>query len=155
MGISGRGGSDSCKMPKIIEALDGIEVARVYSGAQFSVALSKEGTVYTWGKGENHRLGHGNEEHVRYPKVVEALDRKNVKVLGVGSMHVVALTADSEVYGWGRNDQGQLGDLCGCSIPEPALLQCLKGRSIVEIACGPSQVCNNLLTIINFFIKYS
>lgn len=34
-------------------------------GSQFSVALTRSGAVYTWGKGDYHRLGHGTEDHVR------------------------------------------------------------------------------------------
>lgn len=49
----------------------------MYCGAQFSVAVSKSGTVFTWGKGDNHRLGHGSEEHVRYPKQVKGLIGKS------------------------------------------------------------------------------
>lgn len=51
----------------------GQEICRVYCGAQFSLALSKSGALFTWGKGDNHRLGHNSEEHVRYPKQVKGL----------------------------------------------------------------------------------
>jgi E3 ubiquitin-protein ligase HERC2 len=153
--LAGRGGSESCKSPRLVSTFrdTDVEIARVYCGAQFSVALSKEGKVYTWGKGEHYRLGHGSEEHVRYPKLVEALNGKVVTALGVGSMHVIAITEDAEVYGWGRNEQGQLGDLCGSSITEPTLLQCLKGRSLVGISCGPSQVCASIAPLIQVSLK--
>lgn len=45
----------------------------MFCGAQFSLALSKSGSLFTWGKGDNHRLGHNTEEHVRYPKQVKGL----------------------------------------------------------------------------------
>ena len=51
----------------------GQEICRVFCGAQFSLALSKSGALFTWGKGDNHRLGHNSEEHVRYPKQVKGL----------------------------------------------------------------------------------
>ncbi|KAI0242379.1 hypothetical protein LSAT2_013651 [Lamellibrachia satsuma] len=56
-GKLGRGGSDGCKTPKVIEKLQGKEVTRVFCGSQFSLALTKTGALYTWGKGDNHRLG--------------------------------------------------------------------------------------------------
>lgn len=138
-GKLGRGGSDSCKVPRIIDALEDFPVQRVYCGAQFSVALSKTGQVYTWGKGDHFRLGHGTEEHVRFPKQVDALVGKVVKGISVGSMHTLALTQDGSVYGWGRNEQGQLGDLQGSYVTKPTLIPSLKGCPIVGIACGPSQ----------------
>lgn len=72
-GKLGRGGSDGCKTPKLIEKLQDLDVVKVRCGSQFSVALTKDGQVYSWGKGDSQRLGHGTEEHVRYPKLLEGL----------------------------------------------------------------------------------
>lgn len=75
-GKLGRGGSDGCKTPKLVEKLQDLDVVKVRCGSQFSVALTKDGQVYSWGKGDNQRLGHGTEEHVRYPKLLEGLQGK-------------------------------------------------------------------------------
>ena len=47
-GKLGRGGSDGCKSPKVIERLMGQDVVKVYCGAQFSLALTKSGAVFSW-----------------------------------------------------------------------------------------------------------
>ncbi len=47
-GKLGRGGSDGCKTPKLIEKLQGQDIVAVHAGTQFSVALAKSGAVYTW-----------------------------------------------------------------------------------------------------------
>ena len=96
--------------------------------------------VFSRGKGDNYRLGHGTEEHVRLPKQIERFNGKKVKDISVGSMHCLAVTEEGEVYGWGRNEQGQLGDMTIQSRPEPAVLPGLDGKNIVGAACGPSQV---------------
>lgn len=72
-GKLGRGGSDGCKTPKLVEKLQDLDIMKVCCGSQFSVALAKDGQVYTWGKGDNQRLGHGTDEHVRYPKLLDSL----------------------------------------------------------------------------------
>lgn len=72
-GKLGRGGSDGCKSPKLVEKLQDLDIVKVCCGSQFSVALTKDGQVYTWGKGDNQRLGHGTDEHVRYPKLLDSL----------------------------------------------------------------------------------
>ena len=36
------------------------------------------------GKGDNHRLGHTVEDHVRYPKQMEALSNKKVIDIAIG-----------------------------------------------------------------------
>ena len=56
-----------------MERLQDCRVVRAVSGAQFTAALTDSGAVYTWGKGDTFRLGHGTEEHARYPLKVEAL----------------------------------------------------------------------------------
>ena len=92
------------------------------------------------GKGDNYRLGHGTEEHIRLPKQIERFNGKKVKDISVGSMHCLAVTDDGEVYGWGRNEQGQLGDMTIQCRTEPTRLPGLEGKNIVGAACGPSQV---------------
>nr|XP_012152188.1 PREDICTED: E3 ubiquitin-protein ligase HERC2 [Megachile rotundata] len=138
-GKLGRGGCNGSKTPKIVDKLLDINVAKVYCGGQFSAALTAYGEVYTWGKGEAYRLGHGNEEHVRYPKAIEALKTKKVKELCVGSLHVLALTEDQLVYGWGRNDYGQIDPALGTIVSEPTLCPTLSGKNVIGLVCGPTQ----------------
>lgn len=66
---------------------------------------------------------------------------KCIKKVAVGSGHVLALTDDGEVYGWGRNDNGQVGETSETNVSEPTLLTLLQGKNIVDIDCGPNQVC--------------
>ncbi|KAI8124136.1 putative E3 ubiquitin-protein ligase HERC2 [Lucilia cuprina] len=135
-GKLGRGGSDGCKVPVKIESLSGLGVIKVECGSQFSVALTKSGAVYTWGKGDFHRLGHGTVDHVRRPKKVAALQGKKVVSIATGSLHCVACTDSGEVFTWGDNDEGQLGDGTVSAIQRPRLVQALTGKHIVKVTCG-------------------
>ena len=66
---------------------------KVECGSQFSVALTRSGFVFTWGKGDYHRLGHGTDDHVRRPRKVAApLQGKKVVSVATGSLHCVACT---------------------------------------------------------------
>ena len=47
-GKLGRGGSDSCKVPQLVERLKGQHVVQVYCGTQFSAALTVDGKLFTW-----------------------------------------------------------------------------------------------------------
>ncbi|KAK0097381.1 hypothetical protein PV326_002182 [Microctonus aethiopoides] len=138
-GKLGRGGSDGTKIPKIIDKLLDINVVKVYCGGQFSAALTAHGEVYTWGKGNTYRLGHGNEDHARYPKLVEGLKGTKVKELAVGSVIVFALTEDQQVFGWGKNEYGQLDPTLGPTVSEPTLCTALTGKSVIGIVCGTTQ----------------
>lgn len=85
-GKLGRGGSDGCKSPKLVEKLQDLDVVKVCCGSQFSVALTKDGQVYTWGKGDNQRLGHGTDEHVRYPKLLDSLQGQALTGVSLSSV---------------------------------------------------------------------
>jgi len=47
-GKLGRGGSDGCNVPHVIDRLNGLGVSQIECGAQFSLALTKSGQVWTW-----------------------------------------------------------------------------------------------------------
>lgn len=135
-GKLGRGGSDGCKFPVKIESLAGLGVIKVECGSQFSVALTRSGAVYTWGKGDYHRLGHGTVDHVRRPRKVAALQGKKIVSIATGSLHCVACSDAGEVYTWGDNDEGQLGDGTVSAVQRPRLVQALQGKHIVKVTCG-------------------
>ncbi|CAH1964040.1 unnamed protein product [Acanthoscelides obtectus] len=138
-GKLGRGGSEGSKVPRLIEKLQNVEIKEVYCGVQFTVAISKEGKLYSWGKGEGWRLGHPTEEHVRVPEIVEALQDKNVVSVCLGTAHVLALTDTGEVYGWGKNENRQICDSTELYIHTPRLIEPLNGQKIIGISCGPTQ----------------
>lgn len=75
-----------------IESLAGLGVIKVECGSQFSVALTRSGSVYTFGKGDYYRLGHGNSEHVRRPKKIAALQGKKIVSIATGSLHCIAVS---------------------------------------------------------------
>nr|CAB3252595.1 ZF(ZZ)-8 zinc finger protein [Phallusia mammillata] len=135
-GKLGRGGSDGCKVPFVIDTLIDKDVVKVACGSQFSLALSRAGRVYTWGKGDYYRLGQGSDKHVRRPKLVEALRNNKVVDVSVGSLHCIACTEDGDVYTWGDNDEGQIGDGTIQAAQTPRLVVALQGHHISRVACG-------------------
>jgi len=50
-GKLGLGNTTRQLAPARVEALHGVLVKKLAAGAQFSVALSRDGTLYTWGHG--------------------------------------------------------------------------------------------------------
>jgi E3 ubiquitin-protein ligase HERC2 len=76
----GRGRNEGSKVPKLVDRLQAINVIKVFCGAQFSLALTNTGALYSWGKGDGYRLGHGSEEHVRFPKPIQGLTGDSLKI---------------------------------------------------------------------------
>ena len=61
-GRLGIGGTDSVSTPTLLESIQHVHIKRVAvnSGGKHTLALSVEGEVYSWGEGEDGKLGHGN-----------------------------------------------------------------------------------------------
>ena len=98
------------------------------------------------GKGDDFRLGHGSEEHCRFPKVIEALRGKDVIDISLGPVHCLALTRDGKVYAWGGNDKGQLG-ISNCESKNiPTEVDVTTATSFQCVACGPAQVFTRSFT---------
>lgn len=61
---------------------------------------------------------------------------KKVVCIAVGSLHCVACTDSGEVFTWGDNDEGQLGDGSVNAIQKPRLVSVLQGKKINRVSCG-------------------
>ncbi|CAG5129601.1 unnamed protein product, partial [Candidula unifasciata] len=137
-GKLGRGGSEGCNVPHPVERLTGQGVIQIECGAQFSLALTKQGQVWTWGKGDYFRLGHGTDAHVRKPQLVEGLKGKKIVHVAVGALHCLAVTDTGQVWAWGDNDHGQQGNGTTTVNRKAALVLGTEGYKITRVACGSS-----------------
>ena len=51
---------------------------------------------YSWGEGDDGKLGHGNKTHCDRPRVIEALRGKDISFIACGGAHSAAITATGE-----------------------------------------------------------
>lgn len=60
-GRLGIGGSDSVLVPTLLESIQHIFIKKVTvsSGGKHCLALSADNDVYSWGEGDDGKLGHG------------------------------------------------------------------------------------------------
>ncbi|KAJ1379787.1 Zinc finger, FYVE/PHD-type, partial [Sesbania bispinosa] len=74
------------KIPILVQdKLVGEFVEEISCGAHHVSALTSRSELYTWGKGANGRLGHGDLEDRKSPTLVEALKDRHVKNISCGS----------------------------------------------------------------------
>lgn len=137
-GKLGRGGSEGCLIPQQIDKLTNIGIVQIECGAQFSLALSKTGEVWTWGKGDYFRLGHGSDQHVRKPTTVQGLRGKRIVHVAVGALHCLAVTDTGQVFAFGDNDHGQQGTGTTTVNKKPCPVIGLDNILINRVACGSS-----------------
>lgn len=79
-----------------------------------SAAVTLSGKLFTWGHGRGGRLGHGNEDVCMLPTMVEALAHKEVTQVAASDTHTAAVTADGELFTWGRDRFGQVSSTALC-----------------------------------------
>jgi len=108
-GRLGHGDDQAQWQPKKIEALAGQRVVAVSAGGWYSLALTADGAVWSWGCGYSGQLGHGDLQHQQLPKKIEAFADQRVVAVSAGEDHSLAITADGAVWSWGDGGLGRLG----------------------------------------------
>ncbi|KAJ1273568.1 hypothetical protein BS78_06G291700 [Paspalum vaginatum] len=88
------------RYPRLVEEkLGGGGVVEVSCGSYHVAVLTNAGEVYTWGKGANGRLGHGDIADRKVPTLVEALRDRSVKRVACGSSFTAAICQHKWVSG--------------------------------------------------------
>ena len=143
-GQLGHGDQNRQLVPRRVPAaaFNGERVVMVAAGCWHTVALSEAGHVFTWGLGDNGRLGLGDETTELAPRQVEAwrFGGEKVVMMSAGYCHTVAVTAGGRLYTWGYNDFGQLGHVNnpGRLVPTLVGAGAFGGSAVVMAACGHS-----------------
>ncbi|MBI5912998.1 hypothetical protein HY839_00990 [Candidatus Azambacteria bacterium] len=89
-------------------------IVALAAGDYHSLALKSDGTVWGWGYNFVGQLGDGTAATRLIPVQVKGLGGTgfltDVIAITTGQNHSLALKSDRTLWGWGRNDFGQLGD---------------------------------------------
>jgi alpha-tubulin suppressor-like RCC1 family protein len=133
-GALGHGGEGNEWVPRLVDALSGVDVKHVVVGGGHSMVLARDGTVFTWGYGDEGQLGHGITDRQLVPKRVEGLT--NVTDIAAGGHHSLATGDGGAVYTWGSNLWSQLGlgDHVGTDRLVPTEVPGVNG--VVAVAAG-------------------
>ena len=80
---------------------------------------------------EKHFKSYGRPSLIKFPTA------DKIEYIACGGEHLFAKTALDEIYGWGRNDEGQIGvGFLTDKIIEPMFIKGLSYKGIKQIACG-------------------
>jgi alpha-tubulin suppressor-like RCC1 family protein len=134
--------------PKQVVAL-GTTVVQVAVGGRHTCARKSDGTLWCWGQNSNGQLGDGTTTDTRLAPVQVAALGTSVVGVHAGFFHTCARKADSTLWCWGNNANGQLGDgtssgQSGCGPghdsvcrPDPLQVTAL-GTNVVDVVTGGS-----------------
>ena len=99
-GQLGLGDTSDQDEPTYVDALRGVGVRQIACGSGHTVVLSTEGEVYTWGRGDDGRLGHGDNGWKYVPRIIRSLAGQVVTQVTCGSYHTAAVTGNGDLYTW-------------------------------------------------------
>ncbi|KAL0694938.1 hypothetical protein Bca4012_062118 [Brassica carinata] len=92
--------------PKAIASLAGETIVKVACGANHTVAVDKNGFVYTWGFGGYGRLGHREQKDEWSPRRIDVFQRHNVlppnAIVSAGSANSACTAGGGQLYMWGK-----------------------------------------------------
>ena len=110
LGIGTTGGSSLEKVQVKSPDGEGVleNIIAVAAGNSYSVALDKDGNVYTWGYNGYGGLGLGDKTTRNLPVKVESL--QGIKKIEAGANSTFAIDGNGKLHAAGYNNYGQLGD---------------------------------------------
>lgn len=134
--------------PQLVQSgglLNNKVVTAVSLGDGHRIVLSSDGEVFAWGSGASGQLGDGTFQNIVRSNAAQVVTTgtpmagKTVTQIAAGSNHTLALTSDGQVFAWGLNSEGQLGDTTQTSRNLPTAVTksgALAGKTVVAIAAG-------------------
>lgn len=146
-GQLGLGATASSDQPTVIETFGRVGVVKIAAGGWHSAAVTAGGLLFTWGRGEYGRLGHGDDcKDKVIPKVVDLGDDESnfIADVSLGGSHSCAVTIDGAVLSWGRTTLGRLGRVVtdpspSCGFPGRVVFPPLPGGQrwkVTRVSCG-------------------
>ncbi|XP_020630073.1 probable E3 ubiquitin-protein ligase HERC1 isoform X4 [Orbicella faveolata] len=122
--------------PIPIETFAGVGVKKVCCGTQFSVVLTRDGRLFTFGQERLTGQPEGRLRSQSKPLQVPTLATHFIEDVAVGAEHVLVMTSSGEVWGWGNNSEGQLGLGNNTTQRQPVVIPGLQGKNIQQISAG-------------------
>lgn len=111
-------------------------VLQVSCGLAHTVVLTKSCNVYSFGANRKGQLGDGQVASSALPRMIPQLHHRPVVKISCGAEHTLALTVGGNVYSWGDNSSGQLGQGDIKTRLRPELIRSLRAARASHISCG-------------------
>eukprot|EP00802_Teleaulax_amphioxeia_P010570 Tamp_10598.p1 GENE.Tamp_10598~~Tamp_10598.p1 ORF type:complete len:395 (+),score=-2.64 Tamp_10598:603-1787(+) len=104
---------DTVYEPMEVSLGEGTGCEMMACGFGHAAAVTKSGTLFTWGWGTDGCLGQGDKESRYQPTLVlgpwAGEEENAIRMASCGRYHSAAVTRSGKVFAWGNGDDGQLG----------------------------------------------
>ncbi|XP_069781833.1 probable E3 ubiquitin-protein ligase HERC3 [Narcine bancroftii] len=128
---------ETIRIPRLVRTLNGHTVIQVTCGSWHCLALTKDSQLFSWGQNTHGQLGLGKRVPSQStPQSVKSLSGIPLAQIATGGTHSFTLSLSGAVFGWGRNNCGQLGLSDNKDRDVPNHVKFLRSQKIVYISCG-------------------
>jgi alpha-tubulin suppressor-like RCC1 family protein len=115
------------------------DIVSISAGRNFSMAVASDGKIYSCGQNNQGQLGRGTYSATATtanptPALVIGLSGINIIRVSGGEMHALAIASNGDIYSWGINSNGQLGD--GLTERKHTPAKILSLDSVLSISAG-------------------
>jgi alpha-tubulin suppressor-like RCC1 family protein len=114
-----------------VRATDG---ASATASQSLTIVVRDAGYLYDWGDNTYGQLGIGSTTDRYVPVQTTELDDDNIIAAAAGGFHSLAINGDGDVYAWGYNNSGQLGNNTSTTEKEPVLTDDI--NRVIAVAAG-------------------
>lgn len=118
--------------PTILPTLGG--ASAIAAGNAHNLALVG-GAIKSWGANTRYQLGNGSNSSTNTIQTVSGLGGVTIVKVACGLDHNLALDSTGKVWGWGRNDYGQVGDGTTTDVMTPTGVSGLTS-GVTDISAG-------------------
>jgi alpha-tubulin suppressor-like RCC1 family protein len=127
IGQLGDGTTTEHDSPEVITLASGVTPTEISAVYYHSMAIGSDGNLYAWGDNINGQLGDGTTTNHSSPEVIALASGVTPTTISAGGLSSLAIGSDGNLYAWGENGNGQLGDGTTTSRPSPELITLAPG----------------------------
>lgn len=128
--------STGSPIPTLVTGLEGRMIVDVEIVHETVVALDSEGVVWAWGSNSMGPHEGGPAVRLNSPQKVAAFEGTKIVKIDAGFGQVAALSDEGQMWTWGDNWNGSVGNGTTTISPIPAPVPALLGKRITDIATG-------------------
>lgn len=140
-GQLGTGGTTDSHVPVAVSVPAGVTLTNPTAGASHTCAQGSDTKVYCWGDNTSGELGDGTTTDSHVPVAVVAPSGVTLTGPDAGSGHTCAQGSDTQVYCWGFNNRGQLGDATTNNHNTPVPVPAPPGVTLTKPSAGGATTC--------------